>query len=89
MFLKDIWPSKEEIEELVQYQHHAHGRTCRKRNKNECRFNFPQPPMQNTCILCPLEDGIPEKEKENHKQNWEKVKKYLDVKWKKRQKDKD
>ena len=43
-----------DIEELVSYQEHCHSRTCQKKNKKECRFNFPIPPMPETCILEPL-----------------------------------
>jgi hypothetical protein len=66
------------IENLIQYQTHSHGRTCRKKNKNECRFQFPQPPMPQTSILYPLDADLPDSEKKEHKDNWEKVKKKLE-----------
>lgn len=51
---------------LVIYQTHRHARTCRKRGKSICRFNFPIPPMPSTVILQPLNDddeskGVAEK----------------------------
>ena len=33
-----------ELLELVNRQIHKHSHTCRKKSKNECRFNYPQPP---------------------------------------------
>ena len=30
-----------------------HSYTCKKKSKNECRFNYPQPPMRATGILYP------------------------------------
>ena len=66
------------IEDLVDVQEHSHSRTCKKKNKNECRFNFPQPPMQQTCILDPLDGEISDDDKEKHKANWGKIKKVLD-----------
>lgn len=30
---------------LINYQTHRHARTCMKKNKPICRFNFPIPPM--------------------------------------------
>lgn len=44
----------EEISELINYQTHRHARTCKKRGKNVCRFNFPLPPMPETKILLNL-----------------------------------
>lgn len=41
---------------LVNYQTHRHARTCRKKGKAICRFNFPIPPMPSTVILQPLND---------------------------------
>ena len=39
---------------LVNRQIHRHSQTCCKKSKAECRFNFPQPPMNSTKILYPL-----------------------------------
>lgn len=44
------------IPELVNYQTHRHARTCRKRGRAVCRFNFPLPSMPETCILLPLNE---------------------------------
>ena len=41
---------------LINYQTHRHARTCMKKNKPVCRFNFPIPPMPCTTVLCPLEE---------------------------------
>ena len=41
---------------LVNYQTHRHAKTCMKKNKAICRFNFPIPPMPVTMILSPLEE---------------------------------
>ena len=41
---------------LVNRQMHRHSHTCRKKSKNVCRFNYPQPPMRSTQILQPLEN---------------------------------
>ena len=43
----------DDMEDLVSYQQHAHGRTCRKKNRNDCRFNFPQPPIKKH-VYCTL-----------------------------------
>lgn len=40
-----------ELLELVNRQVHRHSRTCHKKAKNECRFNYPQPPMRQTVIM--------------------------------------
>ena len=42
--------------QLVNRQTHRHSHTCRKKSKNVCRFNYPQPPMRSTQILYPLDD---------------------------------
>lgn len=44
-----------EIPDLVNYQTHRHSRTCRKKGKSICRFNYPIPPMLETKILVPLD----------------------------------
>ena len=46
----------EEIRTLQQYQLHKHTKTCRDKNRT-CRFGFPLPPMDKTCILCPHPTG--------------------------------
>lgn len=42
------------LQNLVLLQTHRHSHTCRKRSKKECRFGFPKPTMNNTCILQPM-----------------------------------
>ena len=44
-----------EMEELVNLQIHRHAKSCKKNNKNVCRFHFPVPPMRRTMIIEPLE----------------------------------
>ena len=74
---KYVTCEKDEDENLAGLQEHAHSRSCRKKGKNICRFNFPQPPLQQTMILEPLSDEILKEEKEKHKKNWKKVEKHL------------
>ena len=41
------WPDDNtELQKLVNRQIHGHSHTCKKKSKNECRFNYPQPPMR-------------------------------------------
>lgn len=64
---KYVTCSKENVDPyLINYQTHRHARTCMKRNKPTCRFNFPIPPMPHTPILHPLEnkDLLPEAHKD-------------------------
>lgn len=42
--------------QLLSRQMHMHSHTCREGTKAECHFNYPQPPMKCTRILC-LIDG--------------------------------
>ena len=42
------------VSALINYQTHRHAKTCRKKGKENCRFNFPIPPMPETVILQPL-----------------------------------
>lgn len=46
----------DEIYNLVNYQTQRHARTCRKKGKAICRFNFPLPYMPNTVVLDPILD---------------------------------
>ena len=66
-----------DIIDLVSRQEHSHSRTCKKRNKKECRFNFPIPPMPETSLLEPLGPEISEEDRNEHKTNWENIKKTL------------
>ena len=66
-----------ELQKLVNRQIHRHSHTCRKKDKNECRFNYPQPPMRATEILYPLDSDIPLHEMKQHKENWKTIQKQL------------
>jgi hypothetical protein len=68
----------QEAQELVDRQQHCHSRTCQKKSKNVCRFNFPQPPLRKTIILEPLLDDTPAEKKAELKKKWVEVQKYLD-----------
>ena len=52
-------------------------KTCRKKSKAECRFNFPQPPMKSTKILYPLGSDISEGEIRKCKDMWKTISKHL------------
>ena len=65
-----------ELRLLVNRQIHRHSQTCRKNSKTECSFNFPQPPMNSTKILYPLETMC-ETEVRKHKDNWKNISKHL------------
>ena len=72
------WPvDNPELEKLVNRQIHRHSHTCRKKSKNECRFNYPQPPMRATEIVYPLEADMPQNEIKQHKDTWKSIKKQL------------
>ena len=44
----------------------------------QCRFNYPQPPMQTTKILNPLDtENMEENELKEHKNNWKSIQNYL------------
>ena len=60
--------------ELVNRQTHRHSHTCRKKSKNICRFNYPQPPMRSTQILYPLDDDTSQTVIKNVKSLWKDIK---------------
>ena len=62
---------------LVSRQTHRHSHTCRKRSKNVCRFNYPQPAMRSTTILHPLENDVSQAEVKKLKEIWNDIKKKL------------
>ena len=66
-----------ELEILVNRQVHRHSHTCRKKYKNVCRFNYPQPPMRRTRILYLLDSDVPNNEVTQHKDRWKNIQKYL------------
>ena len=41
----------EDHKEYIQYQIHRHSRSCRVGKSRSCRFSFPKPPMDKTCLL--------------------------------------
>lgn len=63
---------------LVNRQVHRHSHTCRKNTKSDCRFNYPQPPMRQTRILCPLDKDMQQNAIKRHKDTWKAIKIHLD-----------
>ena len=59
------------------YQIHKHTKTCKKGKHPICRFNYPIPPMSETCILEPLEDVEPSQLK-TYKAQYVEIQKILD-----------
>ena len=49
-------PVDEELAKLVALQKHVHSKSCRRNGK--CRFKFPKPPTNETCISKTTEDDI-------------------------------
>lgn len=47
-----------EMKDFIKYQTHRHSHTCRKKNRKQCRFGFPKPPLRQTDILEPLEADL-------------------------------
>ena len=62
-----------ELLELVARQTHRHSHTCRKKSKNICRFNYPQPPMRSTQILYPLDEDMPQTAVKTSKELWKNI----------------
>jgi len=60
---------------LVNYQTHRHARSCMKKNKPVCRFNFPIPPMPSTVILSPIEDA----ESGSAQKHYEKISNFINL----------
>ena len=54
---------------LINYQTHRHARTCRKKGKAICRFNFPLPPLPQTMVLEPLADETKKRKGQRDFQN--------------------
>ena len=44
----------EDHKEYIQYQIHRHSKSCRVGKARSCRFGFPKPPMDKTCVLEPF-----------------------------------
>ncbi|XP_028417946.1 uncharacterized protein LOC114542642 [Dendronephthya gigantea] len=66
-----------EILDLVNRQTHRHSHTCRKKSKNICRFNYPQPPMRCTQILYPLDEDTSSTAAKASKELWKNIKSKL------------
>ena len=47
----------EDLSELLNLQRHKHSKTCKKKGRAICRFNFPLPPMPRTVILETLSES--------------------------------
>ena len=63
---------------LLNRQVHRHSHTCRKKSKNVCRFNYPQPPMRSTKIVYRLDtDNMNNDELKQCKDAWQFIKKHL------------
>ena len=44
----------EDHKQYIQYQIHRHSRSCRVGKARSCRFGFPKPPIDKTCVLEPF-----------------------------------
>ena len=69
--------SDPELQDLVNRQTHRHSHTCRKKSKNICRFNYPQPPMRCTQILYPLDNDTSPVVAKSGKELWKSMKNKL------------
>lgn len=52
------------LHKLVKFQVHSHSKSCRKYNKDECRFGFGQYFCKHTNVSEPLPTNLPEFEKQ-------------------------
>ena len=66
----------EDHKEYIQYQIHWHSKSCRVGKTRSCRFGFPKPPMDKTCVL---ESFTCEEQEDNEKRKelWIQVKRLL------------
>ena len=69
-------PKTEDSYDLIMRQRHHHTDTCKKNNASTCRFNYPQPPMERTTILDPINKDDPKIK--DHRKNWQTIKNFLD-----------
>ena len=69
--------SDADLLKLVNRQIHRHSHTCRKKLRNECRFNYPQPPMKETAILYPLDRDIAQSQRKLYEDTWKNIKQRL------------
>ena len=66
----------EDHKEYIQYQIHQHSKSCRVGKTRSCRFGFPKPLMDKTCVLEPFTCEEQE-DNEKGKELWIQVKKLL------------
>ena len=72
------WPvDNPELHQLVNRQIHRHCHICKKKSKNERRFNYPQPPMRATEILYPLKEDIQQNKTKQYRDTWKTINKQL------------
>ena len=69
--------SDSKLFELVDRQTHRHSHTCRKKSRNVCRFNFPQPRMRSTQILYPPDNDTSQTVLRNKKDLWKDIRSKL------------
>ena len=62
--------------QYIQYQIHRHSRSCRVGKARSCRFGFPKPPIDKTCVLEPFTCEEQE-DCERGKELWLNVKRFL------------
>ena len=68
------------LRNLVKLQTHRHSHTCRKKHKKMCRFGFPKPPMEKTCILEPFSEiDCDKSERNHHLAKWKAIQDKLNV----------
>ena len=69
--------SDADLLKLVNRQIHRHSHTCHRKFRNECRFNYPQPPMKETTILYPLDRDIARSQRKLYEDTWKNRKQRL------------
>ena len=64
---------------FVELNRHKHTPTCKKGRRNVCRFDFPLPPMKETCVLRPYSGD--EESTKKYKELYKSVRKHLQEFW--------
>ena len=74
-----VEPSEDLRDELFKLQIHKHGKSCRRRRDGVtvCRFSFPWPPMEETDIICPLDESISPTDRTLHCSNFVRIRNLL------------
>ena len=67
----------QDITDLIPLQEHSHSKTCRKKTKDSCRFNFPLPPIPSAHILEPHSTDKTDDKLKQHKGDWQKIPKTI------------